>query len=89
MVTVIKKLILDVLKPHDPAIHELASKLASLHGIDHVNISLAEIDQSTESVKIAIDGSEINVDQVRKSLEQLGAVIHSVDEVAVSKRAHK
>lgn len=35
--------------------HELASRLASLDGIDHVSISFAEIDQSTESVKIIID----------------------------------
>jgi hypothetical protein len=51
-----------------------------------VSISLAEIDQSTESIKISIDGSDINTDSVRHSLEELGAVIHSVDEVAVAKR---
>lgn len=82
----IKKMVLDVLKPHEPPIYELASKLASLRGIDHVSISLAEIDQSTESIKISIDGSDINIDSVKRSLEELGAVIHSVDEVAVAKR---
>jgi len=83
---VIKKLVLDVLKPHEPPIDELASKLASLDGIDHVSISLAEIDQSTESVKIIIDGSDIRIDSVRRSLEELGAAMHSVDEVAVAKK---
>jgi len=83
---VIKKLVLDVLKPHEPPIDELASKLASLDGVDHVSISLAEIDQSTESVKIIIDGSDIRIDSVRRTLEELGAAMHSVDEVAVAKK---
>ena len=82
----IKKLVLDVLKPHEPPIDELASKLASLDGVDHVSISLAEIDQSTESVKIIIDGSDIRIDSVRRTLEELGAAMHSVDEVAVAKK---
>jgi hypothetical protein len=83
---VIKKLVLDVLKPHEPPIDELTSKLASLDGTDRVSISLAEIGQSTESLKIIIDGSDIHIDSVRHSLEELGAVIHSVDEVAVAKK---
>jgi hypothetical protein len=64
----------------------MASKLVVLSGIDNVSVSLAEIDQSTESVKIAIEGQEVNLDSVRKHLEELGAVIHSIDEVKVGKR---
>lgn len=80
------RLVLDVLKPHEPPIHEIASKLASLQGIDHVTVSLAEIDQSTESVKVSIEGTGIVIDNVRKTLEELGAVIHSVDEVSVTRK---
>jgi len=80
------RLVLDVLKPHEPSIHELASRLASLQGIDHATVSLAEIDQSTESVKVSIDGTGIVIDNVRKILEELGAVIHSIDEVSVAKK---
>jgi len=83
---VVKRLVLDVLKPHEPPIYELAAKLASLHGIDSVHVTLAEIDQSTESVKVAIDGSDIEIDRVKHCVEGLGAVVHSVDEVSVAKR---
>jgi hypothetical protein len=82
----LKKLVLDVLKTREPEIHELASKLVALPGIDTVNISVAEIDQHTESVKVVIEGTEIGLDSVRKSLEEYGAVIHSVDEVTVAKK---
>jgi hypothetical protein len=80
-------MVLDVLKPHEPPIHELASKLASLQGIDRASISLAEIDQSTESIKVSIDGTGIAIESVRKTLEELGAVIHSIDEVSVAKKS--
>ncbi len=84
--SVIRRIVLDVLKPHEPPIHEVASRLVVLTGIDHVNVSLSEIDQSTETVKVAIDGSEISLDSIRKHLEELGAVIHSIDEVTVGRR---
>jgi hypothetical protein len=84
--TQITRIVLDVLKPHEPPIQELASKLASLQGIDRVNITLTEIDQSTESIKVSIDGTGIVIDALRKALEESGAVIHSIDEVSVAKK---
>jgi hypothetical protein len=84
--TQITRIVLDVLKPHEPPIQELASRLASLHGIDRASVSLAEIDQSTESVKVSIEGTGIAIDSVRKVLEELGAAIHSIDEVSVTKK---
>lgn len=84
--TELRKVVLDVLKPHQPPIQELASRLTSLRGVEFVNVSLREIDQSTESVKVCIEGPDIGIDAVRKKLEDLGAVIHSIDEVSVSKK---
>jgi len=84
--TQITRIVLDVLKPHEPPIQELASRLASLRGIDRASVSLAEIDQSTESVKVSIEGTEISINSVRKVLEELGAVIHSIDDVSVAKK---
>lgn len=88
-ITSIRKVVLDVLKPREPPLYDLARRLAATSGIDHVNITLAEIDQSTESVKVVIEGSDINIELVRKRLEQLGAVIHSVDEIDVTRTPRK
>jgi len=84
----VKRLVLDVLKPREPPIYELAAKLASCHGIDNVDVTLAEIDQDTESVKVSIDGNDIEIENVRRCVEDLGASIHSFDEVRVVKRPH-
>ncbi|KYH40776.1 MAG: hypothetical protein AYL32_009810 [Candidatus Bathyarchaeota archaeon B26-2] len=54
--------------------------------IEGVNISLVEIDQNTESVKIAIEGNDINIKQIQELMKDHGAVIHSIDEVAVGKK---
>jgi len=85
-VTDIKRIVLDVLKPHKPSLVELSQRLASLKGVDGVNCSLDEVDQETESIKITIEGSSISYDTVENALRELGAVIHSVDLVASGKR---
>ena len=80
--TSIKRLILDVLKPHAPSIIELAERLGDLPGISGVNISLEEVDAETDSVKITIEGNNINYNTVKKEISVCGAVIHSIDGVS-------
>lgn len=82
----VKRLVLDVLKPHEPPLPELAARLSSMKGVDGVNISLVEIDQDTESVKITIEGGSIDLNHVETTMKDCGAVIHSIDEVAVGKK---
>lgn len=82
----IRRLVLDVLKPHNPGIVELSKELSELDGVEGVNIVTYEIDQKVENVKIILGGTNINFESVKKKLESLGAVIHSVDEVAAGTR---
>jgi len=78
----IKRIILDVLKPHKPSIIELADRISSLEGISGVNISLEEVDAETDSVKITIEGTNINYEKVNNEISVCGAVIHSIDGVS-------
>ena len=80
--TSIKRIILDVLKPHAPSIIEMAQLLGGLEGISGVNISLEEVDKDTDSVKITIEGIDINYDKVDETISECGAVIHSIDGVS-------
>ena len=82
----IKRLILDVLKPHNPNMIELSSRLSALKGVSGVNCILEEVDQETESIKIIIEGPSIDFEAVKKTIEQCNAVIHSVDGVAAGKK---
>ena len=82
----IKRIILDVLKPHAPSILELADRLGDLEGISGVNISLEEVDEKTDSVKITIEGNSINYEMVKKEISDCGAEIHSIDGVSAGIR---
>jgi hypothetical protein len=82
----IKRLVLDVLKPHHPSIIDLASRLSVVEGVSGVNCTLDEVDQETESIKITIEGVAINYEDVEEVIIDSGAVIHSVDSVSAGKK---
>lgn len=82
----VKRLVLDVLKPHNPGIIELAEELSRIPEVSGVNVSLSEVDQETDTVKIVIEGTAIDYDEVRNVLEAFDAVIHSVDNVVSGQR---
>jgi hypothetical protein len=77
--------VLDVLKPHDPPLPEFASILAELKGVTKVDVNLIEMDEKTESLKVILEGSGINFDELKQHMGSMGAVIHSVDQVIVEK----
>jgi hypothetical protein len=82
----IKRLVLDVLKPHHPSIVELSKRLSVLSGVSGVNCTLEEVVQETESIKITIEGTSIDFEEVERTIADTGAVIHSVDSVSAGKK---
>ena len=82
----IRRLILDVLKPHKPSVVEVSEALSHLHGVEGVNIIINEIDQQVENAKIIVAGTSISYEEIRSKLQEFGATIHSIDEVAAGKR---
>ncbi len=82
----LRRLVLDVLKPHEPSNVLLAVKLSEVENVEGVNLILREMDQTTETLKITIVGDNLNFEKIKKVLEDFGAVIHSVDEIVAGKR---
>ena len=81
----IRRLVLDVLKPHKPSVVEVSEALSHLEGVEGVNIIINEIDQQVENAKVIIAGTSISFADIKKKLEEFGATIHSIDEVAAGK----
>ena len=77
--TKLRRLVLDVLKPHSPTLPEFATKLGSIPRVAGVNVTLIEIDKETETLKVTIDG-ELDYATIRSMIEEWGGVIHSIDE---------
>ncbi len=82
----LRRLVLDVLKPHKPSIVDVALKLSRVEGVSGVNCILSEVDQETENIKVIVEGKNINFGELSDALEELGAVIHSVDGVVAGRK---
>ncbi|MDK2795170.1 MAG: uncharacterized protein PWQ22_1414 [Archaeoglobaceae archaeon] len=82
----LRRIVLDVLKSHEPSNVSFALKLSELENVEGVNITLSEIDQETESVKITIVGTNLDYDEIKNEIEALGGVVHSIDEVVAGKK---
>ena len=82
----IRRIILDVLKPHKPSVVEVSEALSHLEGVEGVNIIINEIDQQVENAKVILAGIALDFAEIQAKLEEFGATIHSIDEVAAGKR---
>jgi len=85
MIGKIRRLVLDVLKPMDPTIIEMAEVISRNDGVSAVNISMVEIDLKVENAKITIEGDNIMYEQIVGLIEDMGGSIHSIDEVVAGK----
>lgn len=78
-----RKVVLDVLKPHQPNAVDFATALADLSPDYKVRITVVEVDEKTESIIVVLEGENIEFDSVTELIKKLGASVHSIDEVEV------
>jgi hypothetical protein len=81
----IRRLVLDVLKPHEPTIIDLSSQLSELAGAEAVNISIYEVDRQVENAKITIEGGALVYEDVERVIVENGGTVHSIDEVVAGR----
>lgn len=77
----VRKLVLDVMKPHEPSLLEYTDQMADVDGIYGVNTSMVEMDEDVENVKVTVEGNDIPYHELENVIEGLGGSIHSVDRV--------
>jgi uncharacterized protein len=82
----VKILVLDVLKPHKPNILDFGKKICTEKTIEAATISVYAVDEKTESLKIVLEGRDIDFDKIRDILEDQGGVIHSMDKVVLGRK---
>lgn len=79
----VKKLVLDVLKPHQPNALEFAQAIASAGGEYRVSVNVLEVDENTETLQVVIEGDAIDFETIQSGISDLGGSLHSIDEVEV------
>jgi hypothetical protein len=83
----VKKLVLDVLKPHQPNALEFGQRIAAnSHGC-RVRITVEEVDEKTDTLKVVVEGEDIDFESVQQAITDMGASLHSIDEVEVENSA--
>lgn len=82
----VRRLVLDVLKLHDPSIVSFATALEQVDGVAAVNCTLVEVDAKTENLKVVIEGSNMDFNLISKTISELHGSIHSIDQVITGKR---
>ncbi|NOR42463.1 MAG: hypothetical protein GQ572_03935 [Gammaproteobacteria bacterium] len=79
----VKRIVLDVLKPHQPNALEFCQAIAKV-GIDYrVHLIVLEVDEKTETLQLAIEGSAVDFEAIQSIISEMGGSLHSIDEVEV------
>jgi len=80
---IVKRVVLDVLKPHKPNALDFASQLADLGSDYQVNLLVQEVDDKTQSIELCIAAERLDFAGIAEQIAALGGSIHSIDEVDV------
>lgn len=80
----LRKVELDVLKPHLPNVLELATAIAALGESYRVNLDVVEMDDKTETLTLVVEGDDLDYDRIEEAIRALGGSIHSIDKCVVT-----
>lgn len=67
----LRRVVLDVLKPFEPNIVEMAQKVAEVNGVEGVNSTVYEIDRGVENVKITVEGTGLSYSELKDRVEEV------------------
>ncbi len=77
---VVQRLVLDILKPHQPNALEF-SRLLAEQGRHRVKLTVLEMDDKTETLRVELVGEDIDFERIQAAIRDFGASLHSIDEV--------
>ncbi len=82
----LRRLLIDVLIPHEPDLFVFAEGLCKLDKVDGLTIHVVEVDDKTKTVEITIEGEELSFDAIKQTIEDIGGSIHSIDEISAGSK---
>jgi hypothetical protein len=79
----IKRVVLDVLKPHHPNALDFSRTIAEIGTEYRVYLTVIEVDENTETLQVVVEGDAIDFDSIQAAIKSMGGSLHSIDEVEV------
>lgn len=78
----IRRLVLDVLKPHEPKLVPFTERISEQDGVTGVTAKLVEIEEDVRTIRVTIKGEDLDLDAIESTINDLSGSVHSVDEVS-------
>lgn len=69
-----------------PGIAGVAAAIDAVGGVEAANVTITEIDLETVGTDVTVEGAELDLQALTAAIEQAGAVVHSIDELAFGER---
>jgi hypothetical protein len=79
----VKRVVLDILKPHHPNALEFSGQIAELGADYRVKLTVLEMDENTQTLKVVVEADSVDFDGIQAVINKLGGSLHSIDEVEV------
>lgn len=79
----IKRVVLDVLKPHEPKMVLFTEQLNDSEEVTGITSKLVELDEDVRTLRVTVEGDDLDMESIEARINDLGGSIHSVDEVSV------
>jgi hypothetical protein len=79
----VRRVVLDVLKPHQPNALEFSRTLAGVGDGYRVRLTVVEMDEKTETLELEVEADSINLEAIESAISSMGASLHSIDQVEV------
>ena len=78
----LRRIVLDVLKPHEPSMVSFTGRLSEIDGVTGATAKLVEMEENVRTVRVAIEGEDLDFETIEAEISDLGGSIHSIDEVS-------
>lgn len=78
----VKRITLDVLKPHSPNALEFDAAIANQGTGYRVKVTVIEVDEKTETARVVVEGGDIKYEHIVGVIADMGEVVHSIRGVA-------
>uniref|UniRef100_A0A7C3WLU9 DUF211 domain-containing protein n=1 Tax=Thermofilum pendens TaxID=2269 RepID=A0A7C3WLU9_THEPE len=83
------RVVLDVLKPRELGLSELVKAVCEEVGAGQVSADIVEVDVKTETVKMTVEGEDLDLDLLLEKLEELGCAVRSIDSITATRISAK
>jgi len=79
----VKRVVLDILKPHHPKAIEFSETIARVGEDYRVRLTVCEVDEKTETLQVIVEGGAIDMEGIQTAIDSMGGSLHSIDEVEI------